>query len=220
MNIEIEAHILTDVRETTSGWEIGHDSAFLHIPKDSPIVPEVGMEAVYIGGFGRPVRGLFINGVTVWYRTADQQQAYMDDLVRQDQERQKVEFEEQRAALDADFADLPEPFQKWMQKFRDENPDYRWKIESYDMCIARDAVKIANAFETDDQLKTFSEWGWEQQNKAVPNLDKGHSGNTFGMAVRMARLYKLDHALVERFHSGMCMLAGCEGVGHKIKEPA
>lgn len=216
--IEVEAHVLDDVREVGGGgWEIGHDHTYLRVPADSPIVPEVGMEAIFVGGWGRPVRGLFINGVKVWYRTQAEEEAHRQELIERQHEEDRKRFEQRRPTLDAEFAALPEPFQKWMQKFRDANPDYRWKVESYDMTIARDAVKIANAFKTAGEIETFRAWDWKSQKAAVPDLDEGHSGNTFGMAVKMAWLYKTEPEYIERFHSGMCMLMGCEEMGHKTK---
>lgn len=52
---------------TCDGWS-------LWCGKECPVVPEVGQIARLYGfGLGSTVRGLFINGVKVWYRTPDEE---------------------------------------------------------------------------------------------------------------------------------------------------
>lgn len=57
-------------KESDGTYAIGCDGWHLWCGKDCPVVPEVGqMSRQYGRGIGAPVRGLFINGVKVWYRT-------------------------------------------------------------------------------------------------------------------------------------------------------
>lgn len=57
--------------DAVEGWDTKFDSGFsFWIPKESPIEPKVGMRVrMYGRGFGYPVRGLQIEGHTVYYRT-------------------------------------------------------------------------------------------------------------------------------------------------------
>src|SRR4051812_39254941 len=50
------------------GWEIKHDGWCFFVQSDSQIVPELGMVArFYRKGFGSRVRGLFLDGIEVFY---------------------------------------------------------------------------------------------------------------------------------------------------------
>jgi hypothetical protein len=52
--------------ETDDGW-------LFFIPDDPQIIPEVGMTARFYGeGIGRPVRGLFLEGIQVFYKTPEE----------------------------------------------------------------------------------------------------------------------------------------------------
>jgi hypothetical protein len=58
-----------------SGWIIERaDGWSFQVPADSPIVPEEGMPARFYGkGIGFSVRGIFLNGVRVFYRTEQEE---------------------------------------------------------------------------------------------------------------------------------------------------
>lgn len=65
----VEDHAVT----FEDGWSIG-------IPDDCKMKIEPGMSARQYGqGIGRPVRGLFINGEEVWYRTTEEQKKHEHD---------------------------------------------------------------------------------------------------------------------------------------------
>ncbi len=68
---EFEDKRITSVEKQSDGtYAIGCDCWHLWCGKDCPIVPNVGQTARHYGkGLGSPVRGLFIDGVKVWYRT-------------------------------------------------------------------------------------------------------------------------------------------------------
>lgn len=75
---------ITEVRveKTSGGWSIQRSDGWsFWVPKDSPIAPAVGMTArFYPAGIGFPVRGLFLDGVQVYYRTADEENQYQEDV--------------------------------------------------------------------------------------------------------------------------------------------
>lgn|GEM_PF-2040552 len=68
---QFEDKTITSVEKQKDGtYAIGCDGWHLWCGEDCPVVPEVGQTARHYGrGIGSPVRGLFINGVKVWYRT-------------------------------------------------------------------------------------------------------------------------------------------------------
>lgn len=59
----------------------------------------------------------------------------------------------------------------------------------YNLFCIEQGIIIANALQNEENIKEWYKLGFDDQKKAVPGLDDGHSGNTFGMAVSMARDY-------------------------------
>jgi len=68
---QFEEHKIESVKKSGNGWEIQFDGGLgFGVPADSPIEPKLGMVARFYGhGFGRPVRGLFLDNRKVFYRT-------------------------------------------------------------------------------------------------------------------------------------------------------
>ena len=65
----------------TDGISITTEDGTLGFPKDSPVQPKVGMTARFYGqGFGYTVRGLFLDGQRVFYRSPKEQE--VEDIKR------------------------------------------------------------------------------------------------------------------------------------------
>lgn len=61
---------IDSVEKAGESWAIHHGGWMLHCGDDCPIEPKMGQIArLYGRGIGAPVRGLFINGQRIWYRT-------------------------------------------------------------------------------------------------------------------------------------------------------
>lgn len=77
---DFEDATITSVRaeEKSGGWSITHSDGWsFFVPKDSPIAPAEGMTARFYGkGIGYSVRGLFLDGREVFYRTAAQHEQH------------------------------------------------------------------------------------------------------------------------------------------------
>lgn len=197
----------------------------------------------YGRGIGSIVRGLDVAGREIFYRTpAEQEEQNKRDVERMAQE-QRDRFEKNRPQLDADFNDLPLEFQLRISGLRDRNADFRWKYEGYEMMVCVDAVKIANACrdaQTGERLRKLGirlkegEWDdtpagrlsafgainsaangyqYKLQEEVIPGLSDGHSGNSFGAAMRLAWLYLEHSELVSQEHGALCPLAGCKDYG-------
>ena len=67
----------------------------------------------------------------------------------------------------------------------------------YNLFAMEQGILIAEALQTKEAIVEFKDKGWDEQKKLVPGLDDGHSGNTFGMALRFAIAY-LPQLLVNR----------------------
>ena len=67
----------------------------------------------------------------------------------------------------------------------------------YNLFAMEQGIVIAEALQTKEAIIEFKDKGWDEQKKLVPGLDDGHSGNSFGMALRFAIAY-LPQILVNR----------------------
>lgn len=102
-----------DAPDPARGWVISMvDSWSFYVPPESPVVPTKGMRVrLYGRGLGCTVRGLFLDGRGVFYRTAEEQEEadrkWLDDREKQ----QRYDFDTKgRAALDMKFAAPPPCF--------------------------------------------------------------------------------------------------------------
>jgi hypothetical protein len=67
--------------ERDGGWQIERSDGWsFFVPKDAPIAPAVGMTVRFYGkGLGYVVRGLFLDGQKVFYRTEAEDAEYQDE---------------------------------------------------------------------------------------------------------------------------------------------
>jgi hypothetical protein len=91
------------------GWSIHLASGFSFcVPKDSQITPEKGMTARFYGrGFGFPVRGLFLDGVMVFYESPEEHE------VEREEQHKKYEEKSARRKLDPKNPDPQIPGFEW-----------------------------------------------------------------------------------------------------------
>lgn len=182
------------------------------------IVPRVGDVARLWGkGFGYPVRGLALWDGREWrvayYRTPDEQREYDRRQVEQMRAERRERFERERAQLDAEYDALPRVFQQRIDRFRENNPDFRWEYEGYEVFCCREAVKIADALGSEDAIQAWRDLPYAEQRKRVP-IDDGHSGNTFGAACMLAALYLREGGrYVPQMHGALSPLVGSEAYG-------
>jgi hypothetical protein len=148
---EFEDKRIDSVEKHSDGtYAIGCDGWHLWCGKNCPVVPEVGQTCRQYGkGIGSPVRGLFINGVKVWYRTE-----------AEDDEHTEIEL------YGADAAD-------WLKRW-DEGRGV-WSISmgglgpSYEQCIQITAAEILRHML--DAKYDFSRWddkdAWAKDRDAI-----------------------------------------------------
>lgn len=195
------------------------------------VIPRAGDAIRLCGSFGRPIRGVMVMGRLIYYRTPAEEQARHEQWVADERAKRRREFEETgRAELDAKYAALPSVFQARIDKFRHNNPDFRWEYEQYEMFCCEEAVKLARHFGTIEaaehyaalaQSETFtadvkrwtSEWEEQKAIDKAAGLADGHSGNTHGMAVALAFWYLKHPENVERMHGALAPLVGSFAYG-------
>lgn len=183
------------------------------VPKDSPVVPKTGMIArMYGKGFGYSVRGLFLDGKCVYYRTPDEEVEQHRQWVAEKEAKDRAEFEEHRESIDVRYDTLPKCFRKRIDKFRDNNPEFRWKYEDYELFVCEEAIKIAKALKTDKAIVDWKEGNPFSDSRV--DISRDHSGNTFGFAVLLARLFAQgEEEKIIGAHGALAPLVGSKEYG-------
>lgn len=188
--------------------------ASFRLPEGRSLPTEGDTVRFYGRGLGSAFHGVDVNGREVFYRTPYERLAERVRWLAQYDREQRERFVEQKDELDRRVEELPPPLKARIERFRAESPTFRQEAEAYEMAAAGDAPKIARALAAeqgwflDDNLcalivdqgssraraedvqeavKGFYEADYAEQQRRVPDLDPGHSGNTFGGAVGLAR---------------------------------
>ena len=192
--------------ERADGWSF----SFTH--KD--IVPKVGDTVRFYGkGTGYTVRGLFVNGHEVFYRTEEQQDALHKKECAAAEVKRKMEFQNNRKKYEARIAALPVQFRIRIAGFQQRNPKFNFDHLPYELFVCEQAVAIADALKTEKEIARFHKLDFPEQKKLVPALDDGHSGNTFGSACTLAALFIDKPDLLPHMHGALCPLVGCKDYG-------
>ena len=164
---------------------------------------------------GSQVRGFDLNGKRVFYKTDEDLDRDHKAWVEKYQKEKEEIFEKEKAQYDKQYESLPQIFKDRIDKFRNDNPKFRVDYESYELFTCTEAVIIAEACGSAEKVREFSQCNdrWSM----VPNLDKGHSGNTMGMATRLAYIYLEQPDMVTKAHGALAPLVGSREYEEKNK---
>jgi hypothetical protein len=83
--------------------------------------------------------------IHLYYKTEREMEVEQAAWIADDQRRQRKAFEENKAKLDADFDALHPAMKRRIQRFRDEDPDFRWRAEGYEMVVCSEATRLHKA---------------------------------------------------------------------------
>jgi hypothetical protein len=219
---EFYERILEGVSECDKdSWELRADNGgCICCVKNDGFIPKTGMTVRFYGkGFGHSVRGIDIDGHTMYYRTPEQAEEDYKEMCKQFDKDKKDSFKKDKKKLDKDYDSLPDLFKQRIDKFRKNNPNFRWEYESYEMFCCKEAVKIANALKTVDAVQKWKDLDWEEQRKLV-DINDGHSGNTFSCSISLACLYLSQKPEdVVRQYGALAPLVGSKNYGCVPKAP-
>ena len=169
------------VKVCESGYQIDRDDGFsFWVDKESGVVPVEGQMARFYGeGIGRPIRGLFLDGVKVFYRT-----------VEEDQEHHEIETYGKDAQEWLDRWDAGKTV--WSISMGGLGPGYEQAIQIGAAEILR--ICLAEKFDT-SKWDDREQWSKDRElidEKMKPVDEKiGFSGAQFGAARNIAtHLYK------------------------------
>lgn len=214
---------ISKVREYGEGkYEIGTElGCFL---AESPnYEPKKGdtVELIYLNGPFTPIRGIVFheNGKIphiVKYQTEEEYQAEVKREREKEEEEKRLEWETNgRKDFIERFNRLPDYFQKRLYRFFKNNSDFGPEYLPYELMCCEQAIVISNALQRKAiPADQFKELKYEEQKEIVPDLDEGHSGNSFGFSFLMARLIMEGKTeVVEEIHGALAPLVGSEKYG-------
>lgn len=109
-----------------------------------------------------------------------------EDVKRRRQQR----WIERREQIEQQITELPEPLQQRIATLRankaGRDDESEWL--EYEVFIMSQAAVLADALETVEQIKSFSELSVDEQYARVPGLSREHSGYSFSTTVATARI--------------------------------
>ncbi len=191
-------NIVTRVTKNGEYYFVEFDGSGFGLEAKYGVEPKLGDEVILHTVNGSMVRGVEINGSKVFYKTDADLENEHKEFVANLRKKREEEFLKNKDKLDADFDSLPKLFQEKIQKNRDSDPNYRIESESYDMFCYTQALEIAKNLpkfkdipdiDVKERVKKFYEMSFEDQLKAIPTLNDGHSGNTFLVSCNLAAQY-------------------------------
>jgi hypothetical protein len=208
---------LTEVKEGEDGWSVTTDEGwgiFLNRKEGGP-TPAVGQQAtIYGDGIGRPVRGVDLDGVELYYRTPEQEHEQHQEWCYDKAMGQTRDLVANEADRDRRIEALPDPFHRRFRRFYlFKGVDWRIRFETYELFVCEEAVKFAAEFETEERLLDWAKASYEIQRERLPSLSNQHSGNTFGTAVMLAQTFLHEPEMVVRQHGALHGLVGCNDYG-------
>lgn len=189
------------------------DSTGFSLKKKWGVVPKEGDTVTLYCHQGASIRGMNWNGVRLFYKTDQELEVERQEWLANYEKEKQESFEKGKRQMDIDYSALPQVFRDRIDKLRANNPNFRVEYESYELFCCKQAVVFANACQTIEDLKIFYESPYEEQKILVPDMDDGHSGNTFGCAVKLARLYMDAPEFVAQAHGALSPLVGSKAYG-------
>ncbi len=214
---QFQDHNITEVKDYGDHYDIVCGNSLLGVDKSpceaAGIVPQSGMSMRTYGGMGYGVRGVDIDGKEVYYRSQQEEDDRHQKEVDEGNALKKKTFEENIAEHDAKYDALPDVFKRRVDKFRGNNPDFRWEYEPYEMMCCEEAVNLADLLKTEKALREWTQMEYDDQMKAVTLLNGGHSGNSMGIAIKLAYFYITDPEKVVQLHGALAPLVGSKEYG-------
>ncbi len=179
---------------------------------DGHPLPRIDEELrLYGKGFGYVVRGIVSDRFVYYYRMdpeESQKHAKEGEILKAEQ---LLKWESSEGARQVRYASLPHEFVRCIDRF-DQRAGWGPEFGPYELMVCEQAAAMAKRFGIVG-IKEFAESEYDDQVKAFPELDPGHSGNSFGAAVHLARVYLDSPEMVHKVHGALCPLVGCEEYG-------
>jgi len=210
-----ETNLITKVTESEDWYSISQGGLCCGLKKSYGVKPKVGDKLTVHtkgGSFGT-IRGMDLNGKKIFWKTDEDLETERLEWLRKNEEEKQQKFKDGVAELDKQYNALPKCFQERIDKFRANNDRFRIDYEGYELFCCEQAVAIADACKTPDEVQLFAKKECAEQLTQVPTLSDGHSGNTFGAACHLAHWYLSNPKNVVKMHGALSPLVGSDEYG-------
>lgn len=192
---------------SSDGWSLGWN-------KEWGAEPKVGDEIITVGSFGRPVRGIVVNGEVRWYQTEEDWRSEFEAEKAEKDRLDRIKWIDKYPAWIIQYHELPEVFRQRLNRFIGARDGWIRKFGPYEMMVCADAVKIGNWFKkvgvTEENYELLNDWQFAKE----VGMSDGHSGNSAGAAKHLGWWYaKGDDDTVINSHGALTPLVGCEEFG-------
>lgn len=236
-DLQYEDAILADVKKEKSGWSITTgDGMWLWVNKEeTSVVPKNGQLARYYGRDSH-VRGIDLDGENCRYKTEEQLRNEWKQWKLDQEKREKLAFENGKILLDKYYKQLPTVYKKRFDKFRSNNPDFRWKYENFEMNLCRQSIVVAKFIhekleskhaigripKKENESYTLSvgqtlDWLFKLPTKKmmelIPGYSGDHSGNSLAHLMRLAFVYLTDKDKIVQMRGWLSIIVGSEEFG-------
>ena len=203
-----EEMIITKVTEHENGWSIRTDQGTgFGLDKKYGVEPKVGQTVTIECVGGSLVRGIVLDGQRVFYKTDEDLDAEHEEMLR----KMRIKKEAKLPGDLEQYEALPEPWRGRVAAFR-ERGGHEWDLNylGYEVFCCQEAAKIAARFDTVEDIKTFWDAPYKEQQEMLPDISREHSGNSFGAACHLAQTFKANPAYLAVDHGALHGLVGCE----------
>ena len=156
------------------------------------------------------IRGMDLNGVSIFYKTDEELEEHRLKEIQIIEEKKQKQFKKNVKRMDEQFNRLPMEFQERIKRFRILNDQFRVDYEDYELFCSEQAVIIAEGCGTPENIILFKNKSWEEQIKEVPKLSDGHSGNTFYSACNLAYWYLSQPENIKKITGSLAPLVGSD----------
>lgn len=203
---------IKSVREEEDCYEIHYDMTFI-LYKKYGVVPKVGDHVRLYTYCFSGIRGIFLNGKKLFYKTLEEQQVINTRLAEEQRRKRKEEFETQRLEYEQRIEALPDVFKNRMKKFQIANPEFDAEYGLYELFCCEQAVLVANALKTEKAITDWYKLPFDEQKNIVLGWSDGHSGNTAGCSASLAKIYVSQPEFITKMHGALTPLVGCKEYG-------
>jgi hypothetical protein len=210
-----ETGIIKEVVEEEDGYSVGLPGSGFFLNKEWGVIPKVGDKITLHLHQGSLIRGVFLNDRKVFYKSDEDLENDHKKWVEEYHRKQEEDYKKYKDKYDEQYQSLPPEFKQRIDNFRKNNERFRYELEPYELFCCTQAVLIANTLKTKEKVLEFSEstdrWNY------VPDLDRGHSGNTLGAATQLAYWYLQQPGAIARIPGSLSPLVGSKAYEEKNK---
>jgi len=196
------------VQKCDDGWRLNFNGAMSCYAPVAPdgYEPRVGSIIFLYFVQKSLVIGIVIDGHPFKYQTKHQYYAALSA----DNETQSAIVQKEILERDIEIAKLPEVFQRRIKKFQ-RAPDFRERLEEYELFACHKAIIFANYFKTAETLTDWVDLSYAEKIKVLPDIkDDSFFSTTLDLICNLALVYLEKPEEIPNFRGALSLLVGDE----------